>query len=224
MVSLVGKGLPQGRLKRLIETLDTVRAPSFPIVYYSNLIGPKLFSRVLPRSRIQQLAVRNLVLLRKALDSFPDERLDDRFPALKWTVPIGLYMALIAKDLALHRFDIEKTGGDGDFDSDVATVVPEVLWAASTVYSRPAAGSSGVVRMVGAGRELSWLVQGGHIEPLSDSAPPDVTIAGRPLDLALCMVDRAPPDALSITGDVDLAKAFLFAFSFRAGPVPFFNY
>ena len=205
--------------------LDRLTPVIFPSLHYSNIALPRVASRILSQSASVTSVQTILDMLAHRLDLMPASRLSQTFPYFRWSVPVHLYVAVLAKELAVHRWEIEDARAPTDLDPDLAACLTGILWAAAPVYSRARRGTEGYVLTIEHGATLTWEVRAGRVRPVPEDAgvrPGAVISAGR-ADLGLVMMGRLSPRTLDVSGEWELARAFLAAFSDRAGPTPFFN-
>jgi hypothetical protein len=216
----------QWRAARLAaEVFDVARPLVIPSLHYSNIVMPRIAGRFLPQSASVGAVRALLDMLADKLAKIPESRLAQDLPYFRWAVPIHLYIAVIAKELAVHRWEIENATKGADVDPDLGALLPRILWAAAAVYSKPHGGSSRVVQTVEPTRSLTWQFESRRVFPIppNDHPKADAVISGPSADLALTMMGRISPRRLTISGDRTVAQSFLRAFSYRAGPTPFFN-
>jgi hypothetical protein len=171
-------------------------------------------------------AVRSVLeMLTDKVAKIPESRLAQDVPYFRWTVPVHLYLAVLAKELAVHRWEIENATNASEIDPEVGALLPMILWAAAPVLSRVPRRLEGTVRTIEPDRTLWWHVQSRKVTPLQRSSDrkPNAVISGGSVELALTMMGRTPPTGLRLSADRNLGLSFLHSFSYRAGPTPFFN-
>jgi hypothetical protein len=195
-------------------------------LHYSNLYLPLLFTQLLPRDTLIRTVSVALRSLQSQLARVTSVDLDLVFPYFQWQIPIGLYLAAVAKELAVHCWDIEAAlDPTARLDAEAVTLIPPLLWRASPLSSKPQRSHSGTICAQLEGGQFAWWLDHGRLYPIEagKGGAPDAVITGTSERFTLVALDRVPVGCLQLSGDEGLARAFLAAFSYRAGPLPFFN-
>ena len=207
------------------RALDATTPVLITSLHYSNILMPRIASHLLTQSTSVGAVRTVLEMLADKVAKSPESRLAQDFPYFRWAVPVHLYVAVLAKELAVHRWEIENAINPSAVDQEVGVLLPMILWAAAPVYSRAPRQLKGTVRTVEPARVLTWQVESGKITPVrfNHERPVDAVISGESADLALTMMGRTPPTRLGLSGDRNLGLSFLHCFSYQAGPTPFFN-
>lgn len=209
--------------RKAVRALDLMGPLAIPTLHYSNIVMPRMASALLSETTALRMVREMMDLLAREVKALPHHTLTQSFPYFRWVVPTHVYLAVIAKDFAIHRWEIENVVTAAQLDPDAAAFLPDLLWATALVSSRCRINLVGTVKTVTSRGELTWRLHGGRTIPVTEVEIADVTISGHDDQLALALMGRASRDGLEIRGDEALGRDFLAAFSYRAGPVPFFN-
>jgi uncharacterized protein (TIGR03083 family) len=208
-----------------MRALQAGRSIVLPALHYSNIAAPKVGSATLPFKLSLSYTRECLELAARQIRVMPASRFHKGFPFFRWQISTPLYLAVVAKECAVHRWEIESAQAPATLDDDLAPILPKLLWASTDVGTRLANGSpNGVVEVLTSSGSLRWRLQGlGVLTEIDEPGEPNVTLSGSDADFVLTALGRVPASRLDVSGDEPLARAFLSAFSYRAGPMPFFN-
>jgi len=97
---------------RLMRPLSAIEPTAVAALHYSNIIAPRISGRVLSRRVSVAGTLSRLEAMRDALDAVPAQRLGERFPYFRWSVPMGVYLAVQPKELRRCETLVGRASGE----------------------------------------------------------------------------------------------------------------
>ncbi len=209
---------------RVLSAVNLLRPLVLPALHYSNIVAPLAAARVFPFRVERSLVSESLERAQRQIEHIPEDLLSQSFTFFGYWLSTALYLGVVAKECAVHRWEIQNALGEAALDEEVASFLPELLWASTPLCTRLRREAHGTVEVNMRGRRLQWSLDGKRVTALPRLLErPDATIEGGDAEFALAALDRMPPNRLRISGDAELASRLLGSFSYQAGPMPFFN-